>query len=153
MIPGFHPEIWMYAMYVTTNVLLLLSVQMIKGNVLLVTNKWCLIQQVDETVAATRQLPQQTSRENLKEELHSRKKAVLSEIDVKNFQIQHLEIVTECTGGVQEKDLISDEEKKPASVTGHSSEIWETNIEDDVTRHRSDNNSDGSDDDISFVKL
>jgi hypothetical protein len=126
---------------------------MIKGNVLLVSNKWCLFQQVAETVAATRQLPQQPSGENLKEELHSRKKAVLSEIEAKHIQIEHLEVVTECTGGVQEKDLISADEKKPEFDIGHSSEIWETNIEDDMTRHRSDNNNDGSDDDTSFVKL
>jgi hypothetical protein len=105
-----------------------------------------------ETVAVVRQLPQQPLRESLREELQLTNKTVLSESDVKHIQIQCLEEVTECTGGVQEKDLASADEKKPSFGTEHSSEIWETNTEDDVTRHRSDT-SDGSDEDMSFVKL
>jgi hypothetical protein len=152
MIPGFHPEIRMYVIYVTTYVLLLLSVQTIKRNVLFVTNKWCLIQQGDESVAAMSGLPQQPLRRNRTEELQIRKKGVLSESKVKHIQIQGLEVVPECTGGLQEKDLASADEDKSAFGTGDSSKIWETDVEGDVNRHRSDS-TDGSDEEISFVKL
>jgi hypothetical protein len=152
MIPGFHPEFGMYAMYVITYVLLLLSLQMITRNFLLITNKWFLIQQVDESVAAMSGLPQQSLRRNHTEELQLRKKAVLSESEVKHFQIQSLEVVRECNGGLQENDLASADENKSEFGTGVSSKILETNVEGDVNRHRSDS-TDGSDEEISFVKL
>jgi hypothetical protein len=152
MIPGFHPVIGMEAVYVTTYVLLMLSVQVIKRNVLLITNKWCLIQQGDKTVAAMSGLSQQPVRKHRTEELQLRKKAVLSESKVKHIQIQGLEVVPECTGGVQEKDLASDDEKKSAFGTEDSGKIWETNVEGDVNRCRHDS-TDGSDEEISFVKL
>jgi hypothetical protein len=136
----------------TTYVLLLLSVQMIKRNVLLITNNWCLIQQGDESVAAMSGLPQQPLRKNHTEELQLRKKGVLGESEVKQIQIQGLEVVPECTGGLQEKDLVSAVENKSAFGTGDSSKIWETDDEGDVNRHRSDS-TDGSDEEISFVKL
>lgn len=141
--PGFNPEIGVYARHVTTNVLLL-SVQIMKGL------KLCLIQEVDEAVATMRQLPEQPLRKILREELHLRKKVILSKSEVKHIQIQHSEVVIEGTGGVQENVLASADEKEPAFGTGHSSAIWETNIEDNVNSRRSDN-SDNSDDDISFV--
>jgi hypothetical protein len=117
---------------------------MVKRNVLLITNKWCLIQQVDETVASVSALPQQLLRKNLTEELQLRKKAVLSESKVEDIQIQGLEVVLKCTGGLQEK--------KSEFDTGDNSKIWETDVEGDMNRNRSDS-TDGSDEEISFVKL
>jgi hypothetical protein len=125
---------------------------MIERNVLLVTNKWCLIQQVNKSVAAMSGLPQQPLRKNHTEELQLRKKAVLSESKVKLIRVQGSEVVAECTGGLQEKDLASADEKKAEFDTADSSKIWETNVEGDMNRHRSDS-TDGSDEEISFVKL
>lgn len=150
--PGFHPEFGMYAMYVTTYVLLLLLGQLIKRNVLLITNNWCLIQQVDESVSAMSGLPQQPLRENHAVELQLRKKAVLSESKVEHIQIQGLEVVAEYTRGVQEKELVSADENKSEFGTGDNSKIWETAIEGVLDRHRRDS-TDGSDEEVSFVKL
>lgn len=139
-------------MYVTTYVLLFLLLQMIKRNVLLITNKWCLIQQVDESVAAMSGLPQQPLRKYHAVELQLRKKAVLSESKVEHVQIQGLEVVAEYTRGLQEKDLASADENKSEFGTGDSSKIWETEIEGVLDRRRRDS-TDGSDEEISFVKL
>lgn len=106
----------------------------------------------DESVAAMSGLPQQPLRKNHTEELQLRKKGAFSESEVKHIQIQGLEVIPECTGGLQEKDLASADENKTAFATGDSSKIWETDVEGDVNRRRSDS-TDGSDEEISFVKL
>jgi hypothetical protein len=111
-----------------------------------------LIQQVDKSVATMSGLPQQPLRKNHTEEMQLRKKAVLSESEVKDNQIQGLEVFSECTRRLQEKDLASADKNKSEFGTGDSSKIWETNVEGDVNRHRSDS-TDGSDEEISFVKL
>ncbi|XP_023719959.1 uncharacterized protein LOC111871218 isoform X5 [Cryptotermes secundus] len=108
--------------------------------------------QVDENVSATSGLPQQPLRENHAVELQLREKAVLSESKVEHIQIQGLEVVAEYTRGLQEKDLVSADENKSEFGTGDNSKIWETEIEGVLDRHRRDS-TDGSDEEVSFVKL
>ncbi|PNF41746.1 hypothetical protein B7P43_G03427 [Cryptotermes secundus] len=107
---------------------------------------------VDENVSATSGLPQQPLRENHAVELQLREKAVLSESKVEHIQIQGLEVVAEYTRGLQEKDLVSADENKSEFGTGDNSKIWETEIEGVLDRHRRDS-TDGSDEEVSFVKL
>jgi hypothetical protein len=85
--------------------------------------------QKSESVAARSGLPQQPLRGNHTEELQLRKKTIFSDSKVRHIQTQGLEVVPECTGGLQEKDLASADLNKSALGTGDSSKIWETDVE------------------------